>query len=123
MQEDGHEPASSGRELTKYQRINKSTLSDNMVFRTERERIRRAHEPVILPGNDSSIVDEHKIDGDDDPDNDKHFYPHSPKRPRFDEDSLLAEAVLTYAASVAMQTTNRFANEGPLNVLTSHVAV
>ncbi|POM69237.1 Hypothetical protein PHPALM_14496 [Phytophthora palmivora] len=32
--------------------------------------------------------------------NDDHFWPPFPKRPRIDEDSLLAEAVLTYAADV-----------------------
>ncbi|OWZ24414.1 LOW QUALITY PROTEIN: polyprotein [Phytophthora megakarya] len=36
----------------------------------------------------------------DDPENDDHFWPPSPKRPRFDEDSLLAEAVLAYAVDV-----------------------
>ncbi|KAI9909467.1 hypothetical protein PsorP6_015306 [Peronosclerospora sorghi] len=41
MQEDEHESVSSGRELTIYQRVNESRSNDSMVFRPERERIRR----------------------------------------------------------------------------------
>ena len=40
------------------------------------------------------MADEHKMDSDDDPDNDDQFYPPSPKRTRVNEDSLLAYAVL-----------------------------
>ncbi|CAI5730579.1 unnamed protein product [Peronospora farinosa] len=71
-----------------------------MVFRPERERSRRPREPSLLLGNGLIMADENTMDSDDDPDNDDHFYPPSLKRPRIDEDNLLAEAVLAYAASI-----------------------
>ncbi|CAI5726240.1 unnamed protein product [Peronospora farinosa] len=40
MQEDEHEPMSSGRELTTYHRVHESTANGDMVFRPERERSR-----------------------------------------------------------------------------------
>ncbi|CAI5737489.1 unnamed protein product [Peronospora farinosa] len=70
MQEDGHEPMSSERELTTYHR------------------------------NGLIMADENTMDSEDDPDNDNPFYSPSPKRPRIDKDNLLAEAVLAYAAHI-----------------------
>ncbi|CAI5726248.1 unnamed protein product [Peronospora farinosa] len=100
MQEDEHEPMSSGRELTTYHRVHESTANGDMVFRPERERSRRPREPSLLLGNGLIMADENTMDSDDDPDNDDHFYPPSPKRPRIDKVNLLAEAVLAYAASI-----------------------
>ncbi|OWZ18686.1 polyprotein [Phytophthora megakarya] len=94
--------------------------NDNTIFHQQPERIWRAREPVLLLGdgpacendsatdtNDNSANDNSGNDnssndksGNDYSDNDDHFWPPSPKRPRFDEDSLLAEAVLAYAADV-----------------------
>ncbi|OWZ16189.1 polyprotein [Phytophthora megakarya] len=72
-----------------------------MVFHPEPVRTRRVQEPVLLledgSSNDNSGNDN---SGNDDSDSDDHFWPPLPKRPRFDEDSLLAEAVLAYAADV-----------------------
>ncbi|OWZ04219.1 Integrase, catalytic core protein [Phytophthora megakarya] len=67
--------ASPGQELTTYRRVAGSTMDENKG---------------IPPGTTNN----------DDPDNDDHFWPPSPTRPRFDEDSLLTEAVLAYAADV-----------------------
>ncbi|OWZ18262.1 reverse transcriptase [Phytophthora megakarya] len=64
--------SSPGQELTTYRRVARPTMDENM----------------------SSSAN------NDDPENDDHFWPPSPKRPRFDEDSLLAEAVLAYAADI-----------------------
>ncbi|KAE9023991.1 hypothetical protein PR003_g14064 [Phytophthora rubi] len=69
---------STGHELATYRRTPGAAFSDNIVFHREPERV-----------ND-----------EDDPDNDDDFWPPSPKRARVDEDGLLAEAVLAYAASV-----------------------
>ncbi|OWY94427.1 hypothetical protein PHMEG_00035846 [Phytophthora megakarya] len=89
--------------------------NDNTIFHQQPERIRSARRPVLLLGdgpacendsvtdaNDNSGNDNSSNDnsGNDDSDNDDHFWPPSPKRPRFDEDSLFAEAVLAYAADV-----------------------
>ncbi|CEG36545.1 uncharacterized protein PHALS_03093 [Plasmopara halstedii] len=80
-----------------------------MVFYPRTERVRQAQTPMLLLNDGSAnyelaIVeltnsDEHR-GTDSDPDDDGHFWPTSPKRPRIDEDGLLAEAVLAYAASV-----------------------
>ena len=43
---------------------------------------------------------ENGLESDDDEENDDHFYPPCPEQLRFDDDCLLAEAVLTYAANV-----------------------
>ncbi|OWZ15150.1 LOW QUALITY PROTEIN: Retrotransposon like protein [Phytophthora megakarya] len=51
------------------------------------------------PHNDSA-PDANDNSGNDDSDNNNHFWPPSPKRPRSDEDSLLGETVLAYAADV-----------------------
>jgi len=67
------------------------------VFHPEPERVRRPRSSVLAL---QDVADEYKVNDEDDPDNDDHFWPPSPKRPRVDEDGLLAEAVLTYAASV-----------------------
>ena len=40
------------------------------------------------------------MNDEEEPDNDDHFWPPSPKRPRVDEDGLLAEAILAFSASV-----------------------
>ncbi|KAE9219741.1 hypothetical protein PF004_g13526 [Phytophthora fragariae] len=72
---------SKGHELATYRRTPGAAFSDNIVFHPEPE-------------------PEYKVDDEDDPDNDDDFWPPSPKRARVDEDGLLAEAVLAYAASV-----------------------
>ena len=46
------------------------------------------------------MIDKNTMDSDDDPENDDRLYPLSPKWPRAVEYSLLAEAVLAYAAIV-----------------------
>ncbi|KAE9212787.1 hypothetical protein PF004_g15532 [Phytophthora fragariae] len=91
---------STGRELATYRRTPGAAFSDNIVFHPEPERVRRAREPVIVRENGRSDDDEYKVNDEVDPDNDDHFWPPSPKRARVDEDGLLAEAVLAYAASV-----------------------
>ena len=68
-----------------------------LLFHPEPERVRRPRDPVLALRD---VEDDSKMNGEDDPDNDDHFWPPSPKRPRVDEDSLLAEAVLAYAANV-----------------------
>ncbi|POM60748.1 polyprotein [Phytophthora palmivora] len=68
-------------------------MTDNMVFHPERG-VYNEHV------NPSGINDESKPNSNDDLNNDDHFWPPSPKRPRIDEDSLLAEAVVEYAANV-----------------------
>ncbi|OWZ17022.1 LOW QUALITY PROTEIN: reverse transcriptase [Phytophthora megakarya] len=63
-----------------------------LSFHPEPVRTRRVLEPVLLLEDGSGHNDESSVANNDDPENDDHFWPPSPKRPRFDEDSLLAEA-------------------------------
>jgi transposase InsO family protein len=83
--------------LTTYRRTPGANFSDNLVFHPEPERVRRPRDSVLAL---QDVADEYKVNDENDPDNDDHFWPPSPKRPRVDEDGLLAEAVLAYAASV-----------------------
>ncbi|ETP08782.1 hypothetical protein F441_15296 [Phytophthora nicotianae CJ01A1] len=80
-----------GDELTTYRGLGRP-MSESMVFRPEPRRAQRAREPVLLLVDDSTNDDKSKVNGDDDPNNDDHFWPPFPKRPRVDEDCLLAEA-------------------------------
>ncbi|GMF20880.1 unnamed protein product [Phytophthora fragariaefolia] len=80
--------------LATYRTMRREDFSDNLVFHPEPERVRRPHDLVLV------LEDEYKVNNEDDPDNDGFFWPPSPKRPRVDENGLLAEAVLAYAASV-----------------------
>ncbi|KAE8963868.1 hypothetical protein PF011_g28877 [Phytophthora fragariae] len=91
---------STGHQLATYRRTPGAAFSDNIVFHPEPERVRRAREPVLVLENGRSDEAEYKVNDEDDPDNDDHFWPPSPKRARVDEDGLLAEAVLAYAANV-----------------------
>ncbi|ETN19144.1 hypothetical protein PPTG_21417 [Phytophthora nicotianae INRA-310] len=88
-----------GDELTTYRGLGRP-MSESMVFRPEPRRAQRAREPVLLLVDGSTNDDKSKVNGDDDPNHDDHFWPPFPKRPRVDEDCLLAEAVLEYPASV-----------------------
>ncbi|KAE9064384.1 hypothetical protein PF010_g28627 [Phytophthora fragariae] len=91
---------STGHQLATYRRTPGAAFSDNIVFHPEPERVRRAREPVLVLENGRSDEAEYKVNDEDDPDNDDHFWPPSPKRARVGEDGLLAEAVLAYAANV-----------------------
>ncbi|GMF25738.1 unnamed protein product [Phytophthora fragariaefolia] len=91
---------STGRELATYRRTPGAAFSDNIVFHPEPERVRRVREPVLVLENGRSDEDKYKVNDEDDPDNDDHFWPPSPKRARVDEDGLLAAAMLAYAANV-----------------------
>uniref|UniRef100_H3H572 Polyprotein n=2 Tax=Phytophthora ramorum TaxID=164328 RepID=H3H572_PHYRM len=80
--------------LTTYRTTPGADFSDDLVFHPERERVRRPRDLIL------ALEDEYKVNDEEDPNNDDHFWPPSPKRARVDEDGLLAEAVLAYAASV-----------------------
>ncbi|KAG2849693.1 hypothetical protein PC113_g17343 [Phytophthora cactorum] len=95
---DQDEP--TGHEMAEYKRTSRPALSEDIVFHPEPERSRRAREPARLIDVGPTHNIEYRVNEDDDPDNDDHFSPPSPKRARVDEDRLLAEAVLAYAASV-----------------------
>ena len=82
-------PTSSGQELTTYQPTSQAYHEERLVFHPEAERSRRIREPVFLLENESDV------DGAESDDT-----PPSSKRARIDEDGLLAEAVLAYAASI-----------------------
>ncbi|GMF32340.1 unnamed protein product [Phytophthora lilii] len=84
-------------ELATYRRTPLAALSDNRVFHPEPERVRRQLEPVLSLRD---AAEEYKVNDMDDPDNDDHFWPPSRKRPRVDEENLIVEAVLAYAANV-----------------------
>ncbi|OWZ14337.1 hypothetical protein PHMEG_00012199 [Phytophthora megakarya] len=95
----------SGQELTTFLRLTRSMANTNKNFHQQPERIRRPREPVLLLGygpacENDSATNANDNSGNDDSDNDDHFWLPSPKRPRFDQDSLLAEAMLAYAADV-----------------------
>ncbi|CEG40742.1 putative polyprotein [Plasmopara halstedii] len=100
-------PTSTSRELTTYRRPSRLTTGDSMVFHPRTERVRRAETPRLLLNDgsanyESAIVESTNNDQnrgtDSDSDSGDQFWPPSPKRPRIDEDGLLAEAVLVYAA-------------------------
>ncbi|KAG2773013.1 Copia protein [Phytophthora cactorum] len=95
---DQDEP--TGHEMAEYKRTSRPALSEDIVFHPEPERSRRAREPARLIDVGPTHDIEYRVNEDDDPDNDDHFWSPSPKRARVDEDRLLAEAVLAYAASV-----------------------
>ncbi|KAE8891573.1 hypothetical protein PF005_g10963 [Phytophthora fragariae] len=91
---------STRRELATYRRTPGAAFSDNIIFHSEPERVRRARESVLVLENGRGDEAEYKVNDGDDPDNDDHFWPPSPKRAQVDEAGLLAEPVLAYAASV-----------------------
>ncbi|KAG6620154.1 Integrase, catalytic core protein [Phytophthora cinnamomi] len=90
---------SSVQDLTNFQRVGNPAMTEEMVFHPEPERIRRVRESAIL-GDGLGGAEDSRMHSSEDSDNDDHFWPPSPKRPRYDEDNLLAEAVLAYAADV-----------------------
>lgn len=67
-------------------------MDSEMVFRPQPALFRRSQEPVIMIENG--------LEPDDDNENDDHFYPPCTKRLRFDDNCLIAEAILAYAANV-----------------------
>ena len=86
-----------------------------MAFRPERERSRRLREPALLLQKGWIIDDEHTMNSDDDPDNDDHCYPPTPKRSRIDEDNLLAEAVLACVTIVSYANSAPTTNQQAIN--------
>ncbi|KAG6595749.1 Integrase, catalytic core protein [Phytophthora cinnamomi] len=90
---------SSVQDLTNFQRVGNPAMTEEMVFHPEPERIGRVRESANL-GDGLAGADDSRMHSSEDSDNDDHFWPPSPKRPRYDEDNLLAEAVLAYAADV-----------------------
>ena len=91
---------SSGIELTKYQRIREPVTNAIMVYHPSAGRMRRTREPPLLLKHRPNTPDEYKVDSDFEPNNDDNCWPPSPKKSRVDKDSLLAEAVLAYNASL-----------------------
>ncbi|GMF35814.1 unnamed protein product [Phytophthora fragariaefolia] len=85
-------PVSTGLELTEYRPPPLTYHEDQLVFRPETERTRRSQGPVFLLEGGLDLNEERKPEGSDGPP--------SPKRSRIDEDGLIAEAVLAYAASI-----------------------
>ncbi|KAE9188971.1 hypothetical protein PF004_g22347 [Phytophthora fragariae] len=85
-------PASTGLELAPYRAPPTVFEDDRVVFHPPVHRSRRAREPVFLLEDGTDAEEERKPEGSDGPP--------SPKRARIDEDGLLAEAVLGYAASI-----------------------
>nr|CAI72292.1 putative polyprotein [Phytophthora infestans] len=83
------EPRLNGLDLATFHSQPPSFHEDRMVFHPETERSTRPREPLLLLGNGDDEDVERGSDG-----------PSSPKRTRIDEDGLLAEAVLAYAASI-----------------------
>uniref|UniRef100_A0AAV1TS81 Polyprotein n=1 Tax=Peronospora matthiolae TaxID=2874970 RepID=A0AAV1TS81_9STRA len=65
---------------------------DQVVFHTPRDRFRSSREPVFLLEEGTNAEEEWKSEGRDGPS--------YPKRARIDEDGLIAEAILTYAAII-----------------------
>ncbi|GMF57867.1 unnamed protein product [Phytophthora fragariaefolia] len=82
--------------LATYRAMPGADFSENLIFRPEPERVRRPRDLVL------ALEDEYKVNDEEHPDNDDHFWPSSPNRPRIDEDGLLADADLAYAASVGV---------------------
>ncbi|KAL4116577.1 hypothetical protein PRIC2_012029 [Phytophthora ramorum] len=60
-------------ELVIFRRTPGESFSDNLVFHPEPERVRRPRDQVI------ALEDEYKMNCEDDPDNDDHVWPPSPK--------------------------------------------
>ncbi|KAE9332807.1 hypothetical protein PR003_g14330, partial [Phytophthora rubi] len=85
-------PAPTGLELAPYRAPPTVFEDDRVVFHPPVHRSRRAREPVFLLEDGTDAEEERKSEGSDGPP--------SPKRARIDEDGLLAEAVLAYAASI-----------------------
>ncbi|KAE8883223.1 Retrovirus-related Pol polyprotein from transposon TNT 1-94 [Phytophthora fragariae] len=85
-------PAPTGLELASYRATPTVFEDDRVVFHPPVHRSRRAREPVFLLEDGTDAEEERKSEGSDGPP--------SPKRARIDEDGLLAEAVLAYAASI-----------------------
>ncbi|KAE9184919.1 hypothetical protein PF002_g26302 [Phytophthora fragariae] len=85
-------PAPTGLELAPYRAPPTVFEDDRVVFHPPVHRSRRAREPVFLLEDRTDAEEERKSEGSDGPP--------SPKRARIDEDGLLAEAVLAYAASI-----------------------
>lgn len=83
---------SSGLELAVYRPPSHAFQEDRLVFQLQVERSRRPLEPVCLPEDGLDATEEQSAEGSDGPP--------SPKRARTDEDDLIAETVLAYAASV-----------------------
>ncbi|POM72303.1 Integrase catalytic core protein, partial [Phytophthora palmivora] len=65
---------------------------ERLVFQPEMERLRRPREPVFLLENGSDGGEYVQSEGSDSPP--------SPKRARIDEEGLIAEAVMAYAANI-----------------------
>ncbi|KAE9000882.1 hypothetical protein PF011_g13989 [Phytophthora fragariae] len=84
-------PAPTGLELAPYLAPPTVFEDDRVVFHPPIHRSRRPREPVFLLEDGTDAEEERKSEGSDGPP--------SPKRARIDEDGLLAEAVLAYAAS------------------------
>ncbi|GMF43101.1 unnamed protein product [Phytophthora fragariaefolia] len=80
--------------LATYRTRPREDFTNNLVFHPEPELVRRPRYLVL------ALEDKYKVNDEEDPNNDDHFWLPSPKRPRVYEDGLLAEAVLAYAASV-----------------------
>jgi hypothetical protein len=85
-------PAPTGLELAPYRAPPTVFEDDRVVFHPPTDRSRRGREPVFLLEDGTDAAEERKSEGSDGPP--------SPKRARIDEDGLLAEAVLAYAASI-----------------------
>ncbi|KAE8995982.1 hypothetical protein PR002_g19461 [Phytophthora rubi] len=85
-------PAPTGLELAPYRAPPTVFEDDRVVFHPPVHRSRRAREPVFLLEDGTDAEEERKSEGSDGPP--------SPKRARIDEDGLLADAVLAYAASI-----------------------
>ncbi|GMG18094.1 unnamed protein product [Phytophthora fragariaefolia] len=86
-------PAPTGLELAPYRAPPTVFEDDQVVFHPQVNRSRRARETVFLLEDGTDAEEERKSEGSDGPP--------SPKRARIDEDGLIAEAVLAYAASIA----------------------
>ncbi|OWZ17078.1 polyprotein [Phytophthora megakarya] len=70
-------------------------MDENMAFPPEPVRTRRIQEPVLILEDGSGHDDEPSVANNDNSENGDHFWPPSPKR-----SSLLADAILAYAADV-----------------------
>uniref|UniRef100_A0AAV1TLZ0 Polyprotein n=1 Tax=Peronospora matthiolae TaxID=2874970 RepID=A0AAV1TLZ0_9STRA len=84
--------APTGFELEPYRGPPTIFEDDQVVFHTPRDRFRSSREPVFLLEEGTDAEEERKSEGRDGPS--------YPKRARIDEDGLIAEAVLAYAASI-----------------------
>ncbi|KAE8910252.1 hypothetical protein PF010_g2339 [Phytophthora fragariae] len=92
-------PAPTGLELAPYCEPSTVFEDNRVVFHPPIHHLRRDREPVLLLEDGTDAEEERKSEGSDGPP--------SPKRARIDEDGLLAEAVLAYAASIGTQWTFR----------------